>query len=270
MGTSTRGIAIHCGGPGRNSNHDFHDRAQYIVLRTLNDASVKAWIVHDRRPLQWYGELLHMCGEHLQVRILDHEDRAQRLGLTVVPVSSLASTRKISDKWQRRLMIRSIQAAAWSRLGMQTLGSRPAVLYTRNDTTRRRLVQWENVACHFDRVVHNLSIPFTEQVRIFVNARLHVAPNGANMINIIFMPSDATVIDIQTKHMNSWQVMYGTYIAVKHYLTPLAKERQPIALVNPKRTHADDDDILVDWRLRKEICRGGDIDASTCGCKKKK
>ena len=113
--------------------------------------------------------------------------------------------------------------AAWRRVHVVPFAPPPALnttlLYTRGDAPDRKLLHWERLSCHFQMVMHTMSLPFLEQVRIFSRLRLFVAPCGAHTTNVLFMPFESTVIDIQVGVQNSWQISFGLAREVERYLS---------------------------------------------------
>ena len=91
------------------------------------------------------------------------------------------------------------------------------VLYTRQDALRRRMINFELIEHLFDMVIHNLSISFDEQIKLFSNMSHFVSLEGAHMTNVILMKQSTKILSIQVSRKNSWQEQFGTHKLVNEF-----------------------------------------------------
>jgi len=92
------------------------------------------------------------------------------------------------------------------------------VLYFRDDSSRRKMVNYNNDLNHlFDEIVVDMgSKTFEEQVRLFNKTTHFVTIEGAHLTNIIFMNNNTKIL-IFSPISNSSQKMFGTSTLVKHF-----------------------------------------------------
>ena len=106
-----------------------------------------------------------------------------------------------------------------------------ALVYTRRDTCRRRMMRAEVLAdalrakiCPSVALVHAMPKPFDRQVRLFANASLVVGLDGGWASNVLWMPPTATAVSLQLVTQDSWQTL-GT----EQVLQPLHVGHRPAA-----------------------------------------
>ena len=293
-----QGVAIQCSPNPGNIGHAFHESIQHYVKRTVEDPSIKAWITQGV-SMMWYGTLLTWCAEHLGVRLIPTSKAAIAEGLKVIKGLFWRSGDKSkwlvnggdslykredncpSDEWQYKTKTRTpgnaifvvlshVRCAAWNKAGVPDPLKAYSLLHTRADADRRRMVEWENIGCRFDKVVHNMKLTLLEQVRLWAGAHTIVGPVGSGFTNMIFMQPTAVAIEIVHAGGGgsaSWQHQYGTCQAVsKHWIIPADTMR---AWTGAKRvrSHSADDDIVVTQGLAVKICDKMGI--SPCMCQQR-
>ena len=89
------------------------------------------------------------------------------------------------------------------------------IIYTRQDTSYRNLLEVEKIAALFDSkkynisVVHSIPMDFYDQVELFDSADLFIAPNGGWNPNILWMSNEACLIELHLYREDSWLNMFG-------------------------------------------------------------
>jgi hypothetical protein len=91
------------------------------------------------------------------------------------------------------------------------------ILYLRQDTQYRYMTGYSGqLDPYFSQVVPTLSLPFSDQVRLFMKCSHFVTIEGAALTNIVFMNPRAKVYVISNTD-NSWQLMFGTSRCVSRF-----------------------------------------------------
>jgi len=291
-----KGVAILCSPDPGNIGHAFHESIQHYIKRTVQDPSIKAWITQGV-AMKWYGTLLTWCAEHLGVRLISTQKAAIAEGLEVIRgvfwrtgdkskwlVNGGPSNRPDrcpSQEWQHKTKTRSpgdamfvvlahVRCAAWSKVGAPDPRKAYSLLHTRADAARRRLVEWENIGCRFDKLVHDMVLALPEQVRLFAGAHTVVGPVGSGFTNLIFMQPTAVAIEILQAGQvgsSSWQFQYGTCQAVAAHWTIAADTMRAWEGAKSIRSHSADDDIVVTEELALKIC--DKMRVSPCMCQQR-
>ena len=139
------------------------------------------------------------------------------------------------------------------------------VFYTRiQDTKRRHVYNYKSIENNVDLVIHSLNISFEETVKLFSKCSHFISVEGASFTNIIFMKSDAKMMDISTRtdfrsfdgrpwSHNSWQVMFGSHELIKEFnIKSKATER---ITCNKEEDHDFHDHIKITNDLKKDILK---------------
>ena len=140
------------------------------------------------------------------------------------------------------------------------------VFYTRiQDTKRRHVYNYESIENNVDLVIHSLNISFEENVKLFSKCSHFISVEGASFTNIIFMKSDAKMMDISTRtdflggrmlpdrSHNSWQVMFGSHKLIKEFnIKSKATER---ITCNSEEDHDFHDHIKITNDLKEDILK---------------
>ena len=89
------------------------------------------------------------------------------------------------------------------------------IIYTRQDTNYRNLLEVEKIAALFDSkkcnisVVHSMPTDFYDQVELFASADLFIAPNGGWNPNVLWMSNEACLVELHLYREDSWLNMFG-------------------------------------------------------------
>ena len=207
-----------CGG---NIGHVYHDGLQGLVLRLLDDPHISIVILFG--PSEYCSGLARVASHGLAVNMIEAENDTAVTSALVVhkpsmllhnerwalpsyladvaksincSVATFPHTRVLNNSIVAP-MVKLIRRNAWAIAGVNRTNAAWRVLYPRTDANYRRLLDPTKITCHFDEVVHSMSLPFFEQVRIFARSSLFVTVCGAATTNIIFMPPSAVVIAVQ-------------------------------------------------------------------------
>ena len=84
---------------------------------------------------------------------------------------------------------------------MTAVGARPEpsrrLLISRADAVERKVLNEKRLAAHMDLdLIHLAGMTLTEQIRLFAQAELIVAPHGAGLTNLIFAPMGCKVVEL--------------------------------------------------------------------------
>ena len=138
------------------------------------------------------------------------------------------------------------------------------VIYTRMDSPWRQLLEPESVAALFDarfdvEVVPSMPRGFAEQVRLFSRIALLVAPNGGWIPNVLWLPSNACVVEAHLYRLDSWLLNFGlaggalSDGAVLTVVGDYHNRSVPKMRPRPQRVHTGGDDALLGSHLAPDI-----------------
>lgn len=241
-----------------NIAHFVHEQLQYlwIALETNRFRQVSVYVSSGQ---EWIREVTRAVAAYFGVDFLTKKPpRVYWKWINVYPGKPVLY--RPSDL----LMVRE---AVFRHFGVHPSSKRKVVLYTREDTARRRMLNSDILSDLFDVVVRRLDIPFKEQLSIFSGATHFVAPEGAHMTNLILLPSGARVLSLQVGRPNSWPLMFGSSCLVERFdasTTIVDEVRDPrnfrdaceVGVYNEAKVRKDvelDADIVVDDRIKRIV-----------------
>jgi len=100
----------------------------------------------------------------------------------------------------------SPRAVAWLRsrflkdLNPETFSSKGHYYITRRDASRRLILNEDKIIAYLEdkgfEVICPGELSFTDQIKVFSNANIVVAPHGAGLTNMVFAPENATLVEL--------------------------------------------------------------------------
>tara|TARA_B100001093_G_C26758127_1_gene984396 strand:+ start:778 stop:1500 length:723 start_codon:yes stop_codon:yes gene_type:complete len=193
-----------------NIAHFLHDVLFHGIVKYIDNNSIK-WIL-DNDLSDWEYNITICIIEHLHINF--------EINNTGIDTKFIKTNRNIKNHKYYIQVMEIIRTSVFNKYNIIEKSNKISykVLYFRDDTTRRKMLNYNNDLNHmFDEVITNMgSKSFEDQVKLFNKTTHFVTIEGAHLTNIIFMNSNTNIL-VFSPIFNSWQVMFGTSKLVNNF-----------------------------------------------------
>lgn len=194
-----------------NIGHFLHEIVFHGIVEYIKDSSIE-WVL-DNDLSDWEYNITKRVIDHLHINF--------EINNTGIETHFVKYDRNVKNNKHFNKVIQIIRTSVFNYYELEKKNiERPTykVLYFRNDSTRRKMLNYNNELNHlFDEIVIDMGLKtFEEQVKLFHKTTHFVTIEGAHLTNIIFM-NPYTKILIFSPIRNSWQEMFGTSSLVNHF-----------------------------------------------------
>ena len=269
---------INIGQGVNNISHDFHELIFHILFYFVDMSKelIKSKQIVFRineKMMRWTLDIIKMICDDLGIKIIYTKSRIARFPRSIgYRPKEFRYLRDIKKYKNYKYYLEYLNKLALNKLNPRLLLSdnnindeshnnksirQFKVLYTRQDSDKRRLLDYDKIIEHFDEIITNMDVDTFTQIKLFQNISHMVTIGGAALTNIVFMKKEAKVLDIYVNSIKSWCPRYGLDKIVNKY--QLVKANKIKINHNLKINKFDDinsnHDIMIDKELEEEIIK---------------
>ena len=250
-----------------NIGHTFHEKFWPLFWWTIVHSESDMAILVDRNlylpacakapKLSWTDELFWSVARELRWTVYNRsqaEIYCAQGDLHIV--RACAKHRTLRPKhlvsFGKRVIWSAVLGHEPSRVSLPDSAQR-VLIYSRGRSSYRRILEPHRLKPLFDekfdlQIVDDIPEKLVDQARLFSGSSLLLAPNGGWMPNVVFMPSQACLVELHLYRKDSWVEMFGLSSTIAELLLIVGDYSDPTKprIVRPKReASGGDDDFLV-------------------------